>query len=234
MLYEHAIKVAGCSGTVMWADEIIGKDLGLDEDTTDGNGSRKVMIVKEGAGSVQALLGVMRLLEYLSGLTLFGKDEKVHIVVDSGTGTTAVGLALGAVCLGLQWRVTGVMLADTLERYKQRERSLVSDFEKVFPQIYHGMVEDATHDNLVQWVERFSPRRFGKVLEGEIAMCRQVAQQTGILLDPMYTLAAWEQAVDLCCGDSAAKVLMIHTGGTLGLFGLAQRYSPQFTTGEQS
>lgn len=75
--------------------------------------------------------------------------------------------------------------------------------------------------------------RFGKVLDGEIALCRQVAQQTGILLDPMYTLAAWEQAVDLCCGDSEAKVLMIHTGGTLGLFGLAQRYSPQFT-GEQS
>ena len=60
----------------------------------------------------------------------------------------------------LQWRVTGVMLADTLERYKQRERSLVSDFEKVFPEIYHGIVEDATHDNLVQWVERFSPRRY--------------------------------------------------------------------------
>lgn len=96
MLYEHAIKVAGSSGTVMWADEVIGKDLGVDEDTTDGNGSRRVMIVKEGAGSVQALLGVMRLLEYLSGLTLFGKDEKVHIIVDSGTGTTAVGLALGA------------------------------------------------------------------------------------------------------------------------------------------
>ncbi|ONM38972.1 D-cysteine desulfhydrase 2 mitochondrial [Zea mays] len=248
MLYEHAIKVAGYSGTVMWADEVIGKGLGVDEDTTDGNGSRRVMIVKEGAGSVQALLGVMRLLKYLSGLTLFRKDEKVHIVVDSGTGTTAVGL---------QWRVTAVMLADTLEGYKQRERSLLSDFEKVFPEIYHGMVEDATHDNLVQWVERFSPRRsqhiqnqtliledniqdstypdygFGKVLDGEIAMCRQVAQQTGILLDPMYTLAAWEQAVDICCGDSEAKVLMIHTGGTLGLFGLAQRYSSQFNTGEQ-
>lgn len=57
MLYEHAIKVAGCSGTVMWADEVIGKDLGVDGDTTDGNGPRRVMIVKEGAGSVQALLG---------------------------------------------------------------------------------------------------------------------------------------------------------------------------------
>jgi 1-aminocyclopropane-1-carboxylate deaminase/D-cysteine desulfhydrase-like pyridoxal-dependent ACC family enzyme len=72
------------------------------------------------------------------------------------------------------------------------------------------------------------------VLDGEIVTCRRVAQQTGILLDPMYTLAAWEQTVDLCRRDSEAKVVMIHTGGTLGLFGLAQRFSPQFTTGEQS
>ncbi|TKW16211.1 hypothetical protein SEVIR_5G285100v4 [Setaria viridis] len=234
MLYEHATKVAGSNGTVMWADDIVGEDLVVDEDTTDGNCSRRVMIVKEGAGTVQALLGVMRLVDYLSGLTLFGQDEKVHIVVDSGTGTTAMGLALGAVCLGLQWRVTAVMLADTLERYRQQEKSLVSDFEKLYPGFFHGMVEIDTHGSLVQWVERFSPRRFGKVLDGEIAMCRQVAQQTGILLDPMYTLAAWEQAVDLCRRDSEAKVVMIHTGGTLGLFGLAQRYSPQFTTGEQS
>ncbi|KAF8676222.1 hypothetical protein HU200_047093 [Digitaria exilis] len=228
MLYEHATKVAGSNGTVMWADDIIAEDLVVDEDTTGGNCSRRVMIVKEGAGSVQALLGVMRLVDYLSGLTLFGQDEKVHIVVDSGTGTTAVGLALGA------WRVTAIMLADTLERYRQQEKSLVSDFEKLYPGNFLGMVENDTHGSIVQWVERFSPRRFGKVLDGEISMCRQVAQQTGILLDPVYTLAAWEQAVDLCRRDSETKVVMIHTGGTLGLFGLAQRYSPQFTTDEQS
>ncbi|KAJ1284924.1 hypothetical protein BS78_03G242700 [Paspalum vaginatum] len=234
MLYEHATKIAGSGGSVMWADDIIEADLAVDEDTSNENGSRRVMIVKEGACSVHALLGVMRLVEFLSGLTLFGKDEKVHIVVDSGTGTTAVGLALGAVCLGLQWRVSAVMLADTIQRYKQREKSLVSDFKNLFPETYCGIAEDVTHDNLVQWVDRNSPRRFGKVLDGEIAICRQVAQQTGILLDPMYTLAAWEQAVDLCYRDSEAKVVMIHTGGTLGLFGLAQRYSPQFITDEQS
>ncbi|RLM94127.1 putative D-cysteine desulfhydrase 2, mitochondrial [Panicum miliaceum] len=200
----------------MWADDIIGEDLVVDEDTTYGNCSRRVMIVKEGAGTVQALLGVMRLVDYLSGTTLFGQDEKVHIVVDSGTGTTAVGLALGAVCLRLQWRVTAVMLADTLERYRQQEKSLVSDFEKLYPGLFHRMVENDTHGSLVQWVNRSSPRRSGKVL------------------DPMYTLAAWEQAVDLCRRDSEAKVVMIHTGGTLGLFGLAQRYPPQFAADEQS
>ncbi|GJN17987.1 hypothetical protein PR202_gb05098 [Eleusine coracana subsp. coracana] len=225
-------RVAGTNGTVIWADDVIIENLVVDEDSIDVNGSRRVVIVKEGAGSVQALLGVMRLVEYLSSLTLFGKDEKVHIVVDAGTGTTAVGLALGAVCLGLQWRVTAVMLADTLERYKEREKSLISDFKRLCHELYHGMVEDGSHDSLVQWVDRSSPRRFGKVLHGEIAMCREIAQQTGILLDPMYTLAGWEQAVKLCRGDSETKVVMIHTGGTLGLFGLAQRYSLQFTTDE--
>uniref|UniRef100_A0A0E0JMT6 Tryptophan synthase beta chain-like PALP domain-containing protein n=1 Tax=Oryza punctata TaxID=4537 RepID=A0A0E0JMT6_ORYPU len=171
-----------------------------------------------------AATGLIRLVEYLYNLSSFHKHENVHVVVDAGTGTTAVGLALGAVCLGLHWRVTAVMLADTLKRYKEREKSLISDFKKLCHNNCHEMVgENYIGDSLVEWVERFSPRRFGKVLNGEIALCRQIAQQTGILLDPMYTLAGWEQAVDLCVGDSRTKVVMIHTGGTLGLCGLAQR-----------
>ena len=67
MLYEHATKIAGSNGTVMWADDIIGEDLVVDEDTTYyGNCSRRVMIVKEGAGSVQALLGKKGLLLLVS------------------------------------------------------------------------------------------------------------------------------------------------------------------------
>uniref|UniRef100_A0A0E0JMT5 Tryptophan synthase beta chain-like PALP domain-containing protein n=1 Tax=Oryza punctata TaxID=4537 RepID=A0A0E0JMT5_ORYPU len=172
MLYDHARKVGGTAGTVLWADDIGREDIVLDEDI----GSRRVVIIKEGAGDVQALL------------------------------------------------VTAVMLADTLKRYKEREKSLISDFKKLCHNNCHEMVgENYIGDSLVEWVERFSPRRFGKVLNGEIALCRQIAQQTGILLDPMYTLAGWEQAVDLCVGDSRTKVVMIHTGGTLGLCGLAQR-----------
>jgi D-cysteine desulfhydrase len=74
--------------------------------------------------------------------------------------------------------------------------------------------------------------RFGKVLDGEITICREIAQQTSILLDPMYNLAAWEQAVKLCRGDSETEVAMIRTGGTIGLFELTLRYSPQFTANE--
>ncbi|XP_047058634.1 putative D-cysteine desulfhydrase 2, mitochondrial isoform X1 [Lolium rigidum] len=227
MLYEHARKVAGTKGTVLWADDIVRDDFAVDEEILRENDSKRVVIVKEGAGTVQALLGVMRLVEHLSNLSSFQKDEEVHIVVDAGTGTTAVGLALGAVCLGLHWRVTAVMLADTLERYQEQEKSLISDFKGLCHEDCRDVIGA---DGLVHWVDRFSPRKFGKVLSGEISSCRHVAQQTGILLDPVYTLAAWEQAVDLCRGeDRGAKVVMIHTGGTLGLFGLAQRYPQHFS-----
>ncbi|RLN24746.1 putative D-cysteine desulfhydrase 2, mitochondrial [Panicum miliaceum] len=246
MLYEHATKVAGSNGTVMWADDIVGEDLVADEDITYGNCSRRVMIVKEGAGTVQALLGAMRLVDYLSGTTLFGQDEKVHIVVDSGTGTTAVGLALGARSFSniqsTKRKMRGALKFFTaIKMGKEKKLRQLLAFTFFFPEDFSlrlqwrvtaVMLAD-TLESLVQWVERSSPRRFGKVLDGEIAMCRQVAQQTGVLLDPMYTLAAWEQAVDLCRRDSEAKVVMVHTGGTLGLFGLAQRYPPQFTADEQ-
>lgn len=76
--------------------------------------------------------------------------------------------------------------------------------------------------------------RFGKVFEGEIVECQRIARQTGILLDPIYTLAGWEVAERKArefhgeggrgTAREIRKVVFLHTGGTLGLFGLAQRY----------
>lgn len=59
-----------------------------------------------------------------------------------------------------------------------------------------------------------------------------MARETGLLLDPVYSLAAWEAAVELAaqrraCGDST-PVVMLHCGGGLGLHGLAQRFPESF------
>lgn len=67
---------------------------------------------------------------------------------------------------------------------------------------------------------------------GEVQVCQRIAQQTGVLVDPVYTLAAWELATQLSQRETkgGAKVVMLHTGGTLGMFGLAQRYKSYFDT----
>lgn len=83
----------------------------------------KVAVVAEGAGDASALLGLIRLVAHLASkpegfavnfdhhslLSVEGSGRenagRLNIVVDSGTGTTAVGLALGIWLLDLPWRV---------------------------------------------------------------------------------------------------------------------------------
>ena len=87
--------------------------------------------------------------------------------------------------------------------------------------------------NSVSFYFNMKSLRFGNVLEGELEACQHIAQQTGILVDPVYTLSAWEMAMSLrekeADGEGGAKVVMLHTGGTLGMFGLAQRYKSNFS-----
>ncbi|XP_011086696.1 D-cysteine desulfhydrase 2, mitochondrial isoform X2 [Sesamum indicum] len=180
MLTRHAESVAGRDGSVIWLDDILGassrnhssgkQNFSKADPVKCPEKSRKVVVINEGAGDSVALLGVVRLIQYLSQNHLFGKDQALNIVVDAGTGTTAVGLALGALCLG-----------------------------------------------------------FGNILKGEVQECQKIARQTGILVDPIYTLAAWDIATKLSQNMlEDRKVVMLHTGGTLGMFGLAQRYRSYF------
>ncbi|GAQ82667.1 hypothetical protein KFL_001190100 [Klebsormidium nitens] len=198
-------------------------------DRLSKRGPGKVGVIKEGAGDAFALLGLIRLVDHLRSLPEFRGADPLDIVVDSGTGTTAVGMALGAALLGLPWTVSGIMLASGTDYYTCQQEHLLHEF-------WAGHVGTKTAPPRLQleWIERETPRKFGKVFSEEFATCQGIARQTGILMDPIYTLAGWEvaerkavQALEESRESKAResrKVVYLHTGGTLGLFGLAQRY----------
>ncbi|KAL4573998.1 hypothetical protein LXL04_020820 [Taraxacum kok-saghyz] len=226
MLLSHADSI---SGTVVRLDDLLTTSFTIHKSTksnfhnTRPSNLKKIVIVNEGAGDAIALPGLIRLVKYLSEDNKFGKNQPLKIVVDAGTGTTAVGLGIGALCLGLPWEITAVMLADTIEGYRKQEQHLISELCRC-----SGL--PLMHTRLVHWVQRPRPRKFGNVLKGEVEACQQIARETGVLVDPVYTLAGWEVASQLSQeeGKGGAKVVMIHTGGTLGMFGLAQRYKSYF------
>ncbi|XP_027099626.2 D-cysteine desulfhydrase 2, mitochondrial isoform X1 [Coffea arabica] len=238
ILSRHANMIAGSNGSVQWLSDLLEpasvyhvppKQIVSQLDGSSNTMNKKVIIINEGAGDAVALLGVIRLVQYLSQGHLFGKVQAVKIIVDAGTGTTAVGLGLGALCLGLPWEVHAVMLADSVEGYRKKEQSLISEFRKMCESPEIDLRLNGAKYEVVHWVERNRPRKFGNVLKGEVEECQRIAQQTGILVDPIYTLAAWELAAQLSQEQGAsAGVAMLHTGGTLGIFGLAQRYKPHF------
>lgn len=241
MLKSYAKSVAGNNGSVLWFSDIIQASsttelstspnfMQMDVSRSEGNNQRKVLIVNEGAGDSVALLGVVRLVQYLSQNHLLGKQRALKFVVDAGTGTTAVGLGLAALCLGLPWEIYAVMLADRIDGYRKQEERLISEFKNHFNVQFSAHNENREDAGIVHWVERAHPRKFGNVLEGEVETCQQIAQQTGVLVDPVYTLAAWETAMLLSSkeAEGGSEVVMLHTGGTLGMFGLAQRYKNYF------
>ena len=59
----------------------------------------------------------------------------------------------------LSWEVTGVMLADTIDGYRKKEKYLISDFKHwtAFHHIDH--VLKGMDGGIVHWVERGHPRK---------------------------------------------------------------------------
>ena len=141
------------------------------------------------------------------------------------------------------------MLAGTEQYYQQQQRELVAAFwhehggllaaaEGAEAGPAGGSAALAEAEVLagvaarLRWAPRAAPRKFGRVLPGEVERCTAVAQRHGILLDPIWNLAAWEAACQLAAAaqgeGGGERVAMLHTGGHLGLCGLAQRWPDQF------
>ncbi|CAI8617822.1 unnamed protein product [Vicia faba] len=171
MLKNYARSVAGNSGAFLWFNDIIqASSTGelstsqnftkMDASRSERNHLQKILVVNEGAGDSVALLGIIRLVQYLSQNHLLGKQRATKFVVDAGTGTTAIGIGLAAIFFGLPWEVHAVMLADKIDGYRKQEKHLIVEFSK------HFNVEFLDHDvnkedaGIVHWVERDRPRNY--------------------------------------------------------------------------
>lgn len=178
-------------------------------------------IIPEGASTPAALEGYISLINELAA-RLPDAKEQWELVIDAGTGSSALALALGVAKARLPWRVTGVCLLPN------RQQTYNEDVAALLKKWQTSCDEATSHEAHLTWVERPHPRRFGRAYEQDILDCREIATRTGILLDPIYTLAAWRQSCELMKSES--RVLMLHTGGALNLFGAAQRWPQWFNS----
>lgn len=180
----------------------------------DGPG-RRVAVIPEGAGVVDALPGVIRLVHGLMLSLPEPYSTPWRLVVDSGTGTTAVGLALGVALAGLDWEVYGVrLLSGREEEYGARERELLASWNA-----RHGAPARAPS---VLWTERVPERRFGSVHAEDLRDCVRTARETGVIFDPIWTWAAWRYP-EAFRSRQRRQTVVIHTGGLHNLHGIAQR-----------
>ena len=175
-------------------------------------------VIPEGASNALALRGLVRLIERLIH-HLPNPEAPWRLLIDSGTGTSAAGLLAGILIHDLPWSIRSVMLVpDQHAHYTRTITELATEYAGV----------EAPGDKLIM-LDRRPPRRFGKLVAAEIIRCRQTARLTGVLFDPIYTLAAYDE---LChqSEEHDARTLLIHTGGALNLFGVMSRKPHLFQT----
>lgn len=183
---------------------------------------RRVFLVHEGGAQAEALLGAMSLaLDIVQQEKILG-FEFSHVAVDAGTGLTAQALILGLALLG---------------RYPHCEVVLCAGSSAEFAAgLLQRQQELADRDGLVireplRYASHRPPtaRSFGSSNAAVFEEIRRTAQDSGVLLDPIYSaklfLTMREKVLSY---DHEARVLLIHSGGVLSLFGFPLHTGPSF------
>lgn len=157
--------------------------------------------IDEGGASQLAVQGCTELLDELD--TVYD-----HLFCAAGTGTTAAGFIKGIHerTLNTKVQVIPVLKGAAPLKAEIEAFSGYSDFE--FHQNYHFGGYAKTDESLLTFIKNF-------------------CQETGILIEPVYTGKMFYALFDLIEQDhfkAGSKILAIHTGGLTGILGMHDRF----------
>ncbi|MEQ4672999.1 D-cysteine desulfhydrase [Providencia vermicola] len=170
---------------------------------------REAYIVPVGGSNALGALGYIQCAVEIAEQ----KPENIEfdkIIVASGSAGTHAGLAIGIKELLPQSQVIGV----TVSRKQQDQAPKVEKLQNELAQLLAlNQVPD-----VILWDSFFAPM-YGMPNQQGLAAISLLAQQEGVLLDPVYTGKAMAGLIDYL-ENSAEKtpVLFVHTGGAQALF----------------
>jgi 1-aminocyclopropane-1-carboxylate deaminase len=166
------------------------------------NHNPKAFFIDEGGSGSLGAKGCSELIDELPGVY-------DHIFCAAGTGTTAAGILLGISSKSLNTKMHVVPILKGADFLKQDIDNLVKGTSFEFHPAYHFGGYAKTSDELLEFIKDF-------------------VSSTGILIDPVYTGKLLFAIYDLISKDyfvKGSRILMVHTGGTTGILGMASRFN---------
>ncbi|XP_058227878.1 bifunctional D-cysteine desulfhydrase/1-aminocyclopropane-1-carboxylate deaminase, mitochondrial isoform X2 [Rhododendron vialii] len=139
-----------------------------------------------------------------------GKAEFDDIVVACGSGGTTAGLAIGSWLSELKAKVHAFSVCDDPDYFYEYVQGLLD-----------GLQAGVSSRNIVD-IKNAKGLGYAMNTPEELKFVKEVAQTTGVVLDPVYSgKAARGMMKDMAENPmkwAGRKILFIHTGGLLGLF----------------
>jgi 1-aminocyclopropane-1-carboxylate deaminase/D-cysteine desulfhydrase-like pyridoxal-dependent ACC family enzyme len=190
----------------------------LAQDLADAS-DKNIFVVKEGCAVPEALPGAMTLA---ADIIRSGSEHKTsfhHIFIDSGSGTTAIGLLLGFGIAGVKNITIHItLIAGTDEEFIAQLETLKKAYE-----LQHQITIDISSLDLKFHIPVISPS-FGSITTQVLKEALSIARTEGVLADPVYTAKQFATARYIIEKENLQdNILIIHTGGALGLSGFQEK-----------
>lgn len=182
---------------------------------------KKPYIIPEGAsnelgvwGYIKASVEIKKQLEQM-------KLKINKIVTAVGSGGTYAGLLIGSKMLEWDVKIYGINVKDTAQIFVDRIYNLIT----VAQQKFHLDIELEKKE--IRIIDGYVGEGYAKSRKEELDVIRSVAENTGIILDPVYTGKAMYGLLDQIrkgIFSSQDKILFLHTGGGFGLFPVKEKF----------
>jgi 1-aminocyclopropane-1-carboxylate deaminase len=176
---------------------------------------RYIFIFPEGGLTVESLPGAMTLaFDIIENEREKGLDFD-HLFIDSGSGTTAIGLLLGLRLLQKKCNVHITLIAGTEREFMSKCDTLSWQFED-----YTGIKLPTENFVKLHFYKPSVALSFGSVTKTVLNEVKSVARTEGILMDPVYSIKHLMTAKEIIKEQQiSGNMLFIYCGGSLGLSG---------------
>lgn len=148
------------------------------------------------------------------------KNKPSHIVMAVGSGGTLAGLLVGKKLWGLKSELVGINVLKTSDDFEKIVYDLACECNKK----YKLGLKFSTNDFKI--LDGYSKEGYENITKEKLELLGLIAQDYGLLLDPVYTGKAFYGMVDhfIYQGNDFNKLLFLHTGGIFGVFPKLKKY----------
>lgn len=176
---------------------------------------RKPYIIPEGGSNELGTLGYVKAAEEISKQLQASKLRIDHIVVAVGSGGTYAGLLLGKFLYDLSAEIHGINVCDDESFFVKKISAILNQAQKRFDLPVNIKNQD------IKIIDGYVGKGYGLSSQSEIDLIKHVAQEEGVILDPIYTgkaMLGLTEEIRKGTFKPNQRVLFVHTGGIFGVF----------------
>jgi D-cysteine desulfhydrase family pyridoxal phosphate-dependent enzyme len=172
-------------------------------------------------GSMRRPLGAFGYVDAMLELAEQAEQRQLafdYLICATGSGGTHAGLAAGKKLLSLDTRIVGISVCDKREEIVAAVAKIATQTMEEFTR---GHASSPIPAEEVIAFDSYIGAGYGLLNQNAVEAIGNLAEEEGILLDPVYTGKAMAGFLDLAKSgyfERGSNIVFVHTGGTPALF----------------